>query len=587
MARAHLYGTPVSPGLALGTLHFLHADRIPDRRHIPSGEIAEEQARLGEAAERVRADLARARDKVPADLEEYRDVIDAQIEMTRDPKLVEAASKRIARERVNAAWALTWTVDQICEVFRNMDDPYLRDRAQDIRVVGLRICDYLSGAEKAVATDEAVILAAEDISPADIMDLDFSRVHGIATREGGGTSHTAILARGLHIPALVGVTGLLQTAREGDRAILDGLGGNVLLSPNENDLADFTARRNDYQAWTRSTGAAAPWPADTKDGLRVGVLANVERAEEARELMEYGADGVGLYRTEFAFLKERLPDEEDLYREYVEVVRQSPGATIIRTLDVGADKLLKAQESAPEPNPALGVRGIRFTLRNQGLFRSQLRALLRAGTAGRLALLLPMICTVEEVRAVRRILQEVDEELTSRHVDHASDLPVGIMVETPAAMLVADALASECDFFSIGTNDLIHYLMAIDRNNRRVAYLNDPMHPAVIRALKRIIDMGHREGISVSACGELASDPFGVVLMLGMGIDTLSVSPTFLPGIKHLIRQLDSQACAELAGQVLQSTDIPACKHMVNELLQKTLGRELAFHNSSVMGARS
>ena len=235
----------------------------------------------------------------------------------------------------------------------------------------------------------------------------------------------------------------------------------------------------------------------------------------------------------------------------------------------------------------MGLRGIRFTLHHQDLFRAQLRALLRAGRLGKLSILLPMISTVEEVRSVRRLIQEVDQELTMRNVPHASRVPLGVMIETPAAVLITDVLARECDFFSIGSNDLIHYLMAIDRNNRHVAYLGDAMHPAVIRSLKRIIDSGHREGLSVSACGELSSDPFGVVLMLGMGIDSLSVSPSFLPGIKHLIRKLDAQACTELATQVLLSMDIPACKHMVNEMLQKVLGHELSFMTSAVMGGHA
>ena len=376
-------------------------------------------------------------------------------------------------------------------------------------------------------------------------------------------------------------------ARDGDKVIIDGLGGNVLISPSEEDTLHYSRRATAYSAWQVAARNTAHWPADTTDALRVGVLANIERPHEARELSQVGADGIGLYRTEFAFLRETLPTEEELYAEYATVVQDAPGRAIIRTLDCGADKLTRAQQAFKEPNPALGLRGIRFTLHHQDLFRAQLRALLRAGRLGKLSILLPMISTVEEVRSVRRLIQEVDQELTMRNVPHASRVPLGVMIETPAAVLITDVLARECDFFSIGSNDLIHYLMAIDRNNRHVAYLGDAMHPAVIRSLKRIIDSGHREGLSVSACGELSSDPFGVVLMLGMGIDSLSVSPSFLPGIKHLIRKLDAQACTELATQVLLSMDIPACKHMVNEMLQKVLGHELSFMTSAVMGGHA
>ncbi len=587
MARAHLFGTPVSPGIAIGRLHFLHMEPLPEKRRVSPEEAEGEKAALRAALDAVRSDLTQAADRVPDEMREYRDVIAAQIEMTRDPKIGESACRLIDREGVCAAWALHSVVSQMCELFRGLDDPYLRDRAQDVRVVGLRVLNRLAGSARQTDSGESVILAAQDISPADVMDLDMHAVRGIITLEGGVTSHTAILARGMHIPALVSVTNLTSAASEGDEVIIDGLSGNVLIAPDSKDTGDFSLRAGDYAAWQESARRTARWPADTRDALRVLVLANIERPKEAAELASFGADGIGLYRTEFAFLKDKLPDEEELVREYAAVIRDAPGSTVFRTLDCGADKLLRAQESIREPNPALGLRGIRFALRNQDLFRIQLRALLRAGREGEMSILLPMICTVEEVRETRRLIQEVAQELSLRGVPHAESVPLGVMIETPAAVLLTDALAVECDFFSIGTNDLIHYLMAIDRNNRHVAYLNEAMHPAVIRSLKRIIDSAHREGLSVSACGELSSDPFGVVLMLGMGIDALSVSPAFLPGIKHLIRKLDAQACTDLASQVLMSTDIPACKHMVNELLQKVLGHELTFLSSAVMGTAS
>ncbi len=591
MARAHLFGTPVSPGIAIGTIRFLHVDTAPEMRRILPSEVEAEKARLLEAMEAVREDLKTAMGKVPADMQEYREIIAAQVEMTRDPKLVNSTCQMVERELVGAAWALDNVVNQLVEVFRSIDDPYLKDRAQDVRVVGMRILNRLSGGSRTEASATDLILAAEDVSPADIMDLDVHSIRGIVTREGGITSHTAILARGMHIPALVCVTNLLVAARDGDTVIIDGLGGNVLISPNEEDTQDYSRREKAYAAWQEATRDTARWPADTKDALRVGVLANVEHAHEAAELSKVGADGIGLYRTEFAFLKESLPSEEELFEEYATVVRNAPGQVVIRTLDIGGDKLTRAQEALREANPALGLRGVRFTLHNQDIFKSQLRALLRAAAVspekGTLRLLLPMISMVEEVRAVKRLLQEVDQELSMRGIAHAKNIPLGVMIETPAAVFITDQLARECDFFSIGTNDLIHYLMAIDRNNMRVAYLAEAMHPAVIRSLKRIIDTGHREGLSVSACGELSSDPFGVVLMLGMGIDALSVSPPFLPGIKHLIRQLDAQDCTELATQVLLSSDIQACKHLVNEMLQKVLGHELAFLTSSVMGTRA
>ena len=583
MARAVLFGTPVSPGIGIGSIRFMHDMRMSEERRIGPDEVETERNALRAAAASVRAALEKTMRNVPEDLAEYRDVIAAQMELARDPKLLDAALARIEHKKICASWALNHTVEELCALFRGMDDPYLRDRAQDIRAVGLRLRECLAGAQHDNAVSGPSVLVAEDLSPADVMELNLEGVLGILTAEGGPTSHTAILSRGLHIPALVGVTGLLNTAREDERIILDGLGGCVLFGPDESDLARYTARRDEFNAWENHTRRTAHWPAEMCAGVRVAVQANLESLEELDALPECGADGVGLYRTEFAYLKGDLPTEEELFREYAAVAAKAgPGRVVFRTLDAGADKMLRAQAALKEPNPALGLRGIRFSLRHQGIFRTQLRALLRAGVAGNLALLLPMISGLAEVQGVRRILQELRQELQAQNLPHAPDLPLGIMVETPAAVMVCDALARECDFFSIGTNDLIHYLMAIDRNNRHVGYLHEPLHPAVVRSLKRVIDAAHREGIGVSVCGELASDPCGLALLLGMGVDAVSAAPRFVPGMKHMIRQLDAETCMDLAHSVLMSTDVMASQRMVREKLHQSLGTELAFHTTSL-----
>ena len=432
--------------------------------------------------------------------------------------------------------------------------------------------------------DEGCVLMAEDLSPADVMDMDFSGVQALVTAQGGPTSHTAILARGLRIPALVGLPDVLATVREGDSVIVDGVGGILLAGPEHDDLARYSALREAYTAWETRVRAAAHWPADTRDGVRVSVQANMERPGEAPEMRESGADGVGLYRTEFSFLRETLPEEKDLLEEYGAVVRGVASARVVfRTLDVGADKMMRAQAGVREPNPALGLRGIRFCLRHRHLFRTQLRALMRVGVMGNVALMLPMISTLDEVLAVRGIMRDLHGELAARRIPHAESLPLGVMIETPAAVLIADALARECDFFSIGTNDLIHYLLAIDRNNHQVAYLNEALHPAVVRSLKRVIDAAHREGIGVSVCGELASDPYGLALLLGMGVDAVSASPRFVPGMKHMLRRLEAATCMDLAYNVLMSADISASQRMVRERLQELLGSELAFHTTSIL----
>lgn len=585
MARAVLFGTPVSPGIAIGPVRFMHKTGQIEERSIVPQEVTAEQEALRAAAAHVRAGLQATMDNVPEDLAEYRDVIAAQMELARDPKLLDASLARIEHKLICATWALSLTIEELCALFRDMDDPYLRDRAQDIRAVGLRLRERLEAdPAKGRAAPSPGVLLAEDLSPADVMELNLDNVLGILTVEGGPTSHTAILSRGLHIPALVNVTGLLRVAQEDDQIIVDGLSGCVLLGPDEGDLARYATHRDEYTAWESHTRRTAHWPAEMCDGVRVGVQANLESAEELSALPESGAEGVGLYRTEFAYLKGSLPSEEALLAEYRFVAQKTaPDRVVFRTLDAGADKMLRAQAALKEPNPALGLRGIRFCLRHQGVFRTQLRALLRAGATGNVALLLPMISGLGEVQSVRRILQELHQELLAQNLPHASSLPLGVMVETPAAVLICDALARECDFFSIGTNDLIHYLMGIDRNNRHVAYLHEPLHPAVVRSLKRVIDAAHREGIGVSVCGELASDPCGLALLLGMGVDAVSAAPRFVPGMKHLIRQLNAETCMDLAHSVLMSTDVAASKRMVREKLHQSLGAELTFHTTSLL----
>ena len=412
MARSLLFGTSVSPGIAIGVLRFAHNVQTVEMRRISPREVEGEQEQLRAAVTNVRAALQEAMAKVPEDLSEYREVIAAQIELARDPKLVGSALSRIEKELVCAAWALDSTVEQLCSIFRNMDDPYLRDRAQDIRAVGLRLRECLAGSCALPAAAGAGILAAQDLSPADVMDMDFKDVRAVITAEGGPTSHTAILSRGLHIPALVGVTGLLETGKPGEKVIVDGLNGCLLLDPDADDLATYEERQREYQEWEARTRSESHWPAEMRDGVRVSVHANLERLEEMDELQASGAEGVGLYRTEFSFLREHLPSEEELYAEYSAVARKAaPAHVVFRTLDAGADKMLRAQEALKEPNPALGLRGIRFCLRHQKIFRSQLRALMRAGVEGNISLLLPMISGLAEVQSVRRIMQELQQEL--------------------------------------------------------------------------------------------------------------------------------------------------------------------------------
>lgn len=585
MARATLFGTSVAPGISIGKLLFTyHAGKVEERFITP--ETAEHEVNLlTAAAAAVHDDLKQTRDTLTADKAEHREIINTHMMICKDPRLLKDTEERIRTQRLCAPWALQKTVEGLCAAFRDIDDPYLRDRAQDIRAAGLRLQCKLAGKEYVPAAAAGpAIHVAEDISPADALGLQPDRILALVMAEGGPTSHTAILARSLRIPAVVGVTGMLETARPGDIAIVDALRGCVYVDPDEHELEMFAQKQDEYVAWERKVRRSASLPAETLDGVRIEVQANLEHAGELECVPDSGAEGVGLYRTEYAYLRNRqLPNEEQLYTEYSTVAEaMSPQRVVFRTLDVGADKMLHSQMALKEPNPALGLRAIRFCLRHQNLFRTQLRALLRAGLHGNVALMLPMISGLGEVQSTRRILNEVKQDLHAKGIPHAPDLPVGIMIEVPSAVFMADALARECDFFSIGTNDLIHYLLAIDRGNKHVGYLHEPLHPAVVRSLKRVIDCAHREGIGVSVCGELATDPYCLALLVGMGVDSISAAPQSVPGIKHLVRSLDAEQCGDMARSVLMTSDVEAANRMVTETLSSRLREDLAFHTTLI-----
>lgn len=583
MARTILYGTSVSPGIAIGKVSLMHSPHGIEERFVLPTQVDGEVDSLIRAAADVRDDLARARDTVPAELAEHRDVISSHMLICQDPKLLKGAISHIREHSMCAAWALNNMVEALCATFKAMDDPYLRDRGQDIRAVGLRIQARLSGNVESPQWEGPRIGLAEDLSPADALDLNVQHILALVTLEGGPTSHTAILARSLRIPAIVGVTALLKSARNGDFVVVDALKGCVYVDPDEKELDEFARRQEAYIAWEWNVRRGAHLPAETLDGVRVDVQANIKNAEEIDVVHSSGAEGVGLYRTEFAYLKGSLPTEDQLFAEYSAVATQlAPKRVVFRTLDVGADKMLYAQSALKEPNPALGLRAIRFCLRHQNIFRTQLRALLRAGTFGNVALMFPMISGPQEIQSARRIIAEVIQELAAAGIAHAPNLPVGIMIEVPSAVFVADALARECDFFSIGTNDLIHYLLAIDRGNKHVGYLHEPLHPAVMRALKRVIDCAHREGIGVSVCGELGADPYCLPILLGMGIDSISATPQSIPGIKHLIRNLNAEKCMDLARSVVMSHDVAAANSLVTEALAQDIQHDLVFHTTMI-----
>lgn len=583
MARAMMFGVAISPGISIAPIHFLHCQEHVKFHQITEKEVSSEQKALRSAVASVRKKLEEAISKVPQDLLEYRDIIAAQMEMARDPKLLDATLSRIECKRICASWALEQTIDELCVLFEGIDDPYLRDRTQDIRSVGLRISESLASSQRKWGGDgKGGILVAEDISPADVIEIQTNSILGLLTTQGGMTSHTAILARGQRIPALAGINKLLETAKEGEVAILNGLEGYVLLAPDEQEILEHQHKLERYTHFQHQAMLRTQWPAETKDGVGITIEANLESSRNLENIATFGAEGIGLYRTEFAFLGDILPSEDDLFHEYAQITRALPDKRIVfRTLDAGADKMIRLYNSPQGANPALGLRGIRFCLRHPAIFRRQLRAILRASVYGNVAIMLPLITNADELFATRRLLQELEKDLSSAHIPYSPNIPLGVMIETPSAALIADLLAPYCNFFSIGTNDLVHYCMAIDRNNRQVSYLHNPLHPAVLRAIRAVIDAGHREGINVSVCGELATDPAALALLLGMGVDGLSVAPSFIPTLKQNISRLSLSGCMALVNDVLLSADSKTTSIMVYEYIHRHLGSDNFFQSTN------
>lgn len=585
MARVILHGVPLSPGFAIGPLNLFPDTRLCDKRPIAEIEIPSEIAALQKASEASSTRLQKALSSIPEHLTEYQEIIGLQIELVRDPRVLNGAVARIRHKKICASWAVSETIDELAKLFESMADTYLSERAQDIRNIGQTLLAELAGISSSVANETPCILASYDLSAADVMKFKPNDVLGLLTVEGGVTSHTAILARGLKIAAIGNVNELFKEARNGEITILDGLTGEALLGPDESEIARFKARRESYNKFEIEARYAALKPAITRDETICSVFANLERHQELHELERCGAEGIGLYRTEYGWLRGTTPNEEALSREYSAIVKAAKGKPVIfRTLDVGADKILPVQDALHEANPALGLRGIRFCLSRPDLFRIQLRALLRAASHGNMSIMLPMISTLDEIWQTRDLIREAAAELAGKGYPHASTPPLGAMIETPAAVLICQELAAECDFLSLGTNDLLHYLMAIDRNNRHISYLHEPLHPAFLRAIKQVIQAGRDHAKPVSICGELAADPMGTALLLGLGVRHFSAAPRFIPAIKHTLRKLDHQSCRRIANAALAGADIAETRLNLHRTLTKCMESEHFVHNSLISG---
>ncbi|MBN1381916.1 MAG: phosphoenolpyruvate--protein phosphotransferase [Deltaproteobacteria bacterium] len=484
-------------------------------------------------------------------------IMDVHIMILNDGAFINSTIQFIKDMYVNAEWAIRMTVDKYRDIFDKVEDDYLRKRFNDIQYIAQMILRNLSGKKRRSVEElelgKGVIIIAQDLSPADTAQMKFDQVLGFATDVGGKTSHTAIVARSIEIPAVVGLKTLTRMVHTNDEMIVDGTSGVVIINPDPDILRRYEEKRRLEREGKTEYLKYAQLPAVTLDNYRVEIGGNIEFCEEIPTALTNGAEGIGLFRTEYIYInREELPSEEDHLASYRRVVGVEGLAwSTIRTFDLGGDKFFSDSKLSKEMNPQMGLRAIRFCLREVDLFKVQLRAILRTSFFGKTKLLFPMISGIEEIREAKRILNEVKKELEGAKIPIDDDIEIGIMIEVPSAVIVADELAKEADFFSIGTNDLIQYALAIDRINDRVNYLYEPLHPAVLRLIKQVVDVGHSAGIPVAMCGEMAGDPVCTMILLGLELDELSMHPLAIPKVKKIIRGSTLKESKELLTKVM------------------------------------
>jgi phosphotransferase system enzyme I (PtsI) len=554
-----LRGMGVSGGIAMGRAVCIET-RGPDVFRIPITEdqVEEEVARLYDSARKARYELQRTRDKANEDLgNDLAAIFDAHVLLLSDPHFLGRVEKRIRKGLVNAEWAVHKTAEELDNQFAHLDDAYIRERSEDLTDVSRHLLRSLQGTAHHHDLSELppdVIIVADDLTPSDAIKLGRAKVIGFAIESGGRTSHTTIIARGLNLPAVAGLAGVIGCVADQASIIVDGETGTVILHPTPEVLDQYRTRKHELERRDSAYLATRELGAVTLDGVELNLMANIDLPEEVSEVGPFGAAGIGLYRSEFLYIERspHLPTEEEhleTYRLMIEAA--APHPAIIRTYDLGGRKLAREMMATEEENPVLGLRGIRLTLARQDIFRTQIRALYRAGVYGDLWVMLPLVSTLDEVRAFRAFADDILRELEEEGVPFRRDIRLGVMIEVPAAAMIADILAREVDFFSIGTNDLIQYAMAVDRNNEHVASLYQPLHPAILRMLRFVIDSGRAAGIEISLCGEMGADPRFALLLVGMGLRRISMSPRRIPEIKTWLRDVTAAELAELAESCL------------------------------------
>jgi phosphotransferase system enzyme I (PtsI) len=576
-----LKGIGASPGVAVGHAYILDRKRVrTPKLRLAEAEVDPERMRMKTALDLSDRQLSELKEQITrSEGPEHGLIIEAHRLMLHDPMFVDEVNRLIVEDRINAEWAVRRVARKLKHLFDNIPDEYFRERRSDVEYVADRVVRNLMGQvvdEEVTLPDHAVVVA-HDLSPADTAMMARSgRVAGFVTDLGGQTSHTAIVARARSTPAVVGAGRASEQISPGDLVALDGTRGLVLVNPTEDQLKLFHETMRRHQEIEARALEAKDLPAQSTDGFRMRLVGNIEFPEEIQSLLEHGAEGIGLYRTEFMFLDRKTPPtEEEQYRAYRQVLEAMGGRPVtIRTLDLGGDKVPGKGKHEKEPNPAMGLRAIRYCLANRELFRVQLRALLRASVHGHMRMMFPLICGMSELREARSELEACRTELGRAGVPIGKRFQVGIMVETPSAALIADRLAQEADFFSVGTNDLIQYSLAIDRQNRDVAYLYKPLHLSVLRSLKNIVTAAKGAGIPVAMCGEMAGDPIYALVLLALGFDELSMTAGQIPTVKGIVREASRAEAQQLLETAMELTTAEEIERFIRTEMDRRLGEQ-------------
>ena len=559
-SEIRLHGINVSPGICIGKAYLVGREGVDvvDKYFISKDNLQNEIKRFKSAVKHAKDKLQDIIETTPEELRQHIHILEAHKVLYKDKMLYGKTIETIEKDLVNAEWALKKVVSNVKNMFRNMPDPYLQGRMEDIVHVSESIMQNLVGAKSLDigAIGKRVILVAVDLSPAETSQIQLEKIKGLITDLGGKTSHTGIIARSLEIPAVLGLEKATYLIKNDDIVIVDGTSGTVIVHPTDKTLIQFEERQSNYERRKAVITRSSHLPAETTDGFKLEVMGNIELPEEVVSVINYGGDGIGLYRTEFQYLSRHdFPGEDDLFDNYKDVVEvMAPNPVTIRTLDISGDKAVSYASNSDEKNPVLGLRGIRYCLKNPDIFKTQLRAILRASAFGPIRILLPMISCHDEVIAAKKILNKEADSLDKKGILFNENIEVGIMIEVPSAAIMADVMAKDVDFFSIGTNDLIQYSLAVDRVNRQVAHLYQPLNPAIIRIIKYVADIAKNKGVEVFMCGEMAGDPMNIPILLGLGISKLSMNPQSIPIIKKIIRSLDAKDAALFVKDVLKET---------------------------------